>query len=130
MPKARSPSPSTSPCPTPPAESQVLAGITVHIIDAKLSPSEIGEMFALAQNTGAKLSSTPQNASVLITALTMRRRLERHIPWDIAVRLKVDLTRLGILNLPLEHKKHRITAMASRLRRARQTSTLFPIRDD
>ncbi|KAF8605482.1 Nucleotidyltransferase [Ceratobasidium sp. AG-I] len=33
---------------------------------------------------GAKLSRTPQNASVLITALTMRRRLERHVPWDVA----------------------------------------------
>ncbi|QRV73204.1 DNA polymerase beta palm [Ceratobasidium sp. AG-Ba] len=85
MPKARrSPSPSTSPCATPPAESQILAGLTIHVVNAKLSPPEIGEMFTLARNAGAKLSSAPQNASVLITALTMRRRLERHISWDVA----------------------------------------------
>ncbi|CUA67781.1 hypothetical protein RSOLAG22IIIB_03208 [Rhizoctonia solani] len=84
MPKARKPSPSTSPCPTPPPESQVLGGITIHIIDAKLDPNETREMRLLAQNTGAKLSRTPQHASVLVTALTMKRRLERHVSWDIA----------------------------------------------
>ncbi|KAG9119569.1 hypothetical protein FRC07_005353, partial [Ceratobasidium sp. 392] len=85
MPKVRSPSaPATSPCPTPPPESQALAGLTIHVVNAKLSPSEIGEMFSLAQNAGAKLSSSPQNAAILITALTMKRRLERHISWDVA----------------------------------------------
>lgn len=87
MPKAHSRSPSTSPCPTPPAESQVLNGITIYVISAKLDPKEVGEMFSLAQNSGAKLSRIPQNASVLITTLTMKRRLERHISWDVAVRL-------------------------------------------
>ncbi|KAG9119524.1 hypothetical protein FRC07_005413 [Ceratobasidium sp. 392] len=85
MPKVRSPSPpATSPCPTPPPESQALTGLTIHVVNAKLSPSEIGEMFSLAQNASAKLSSTPQNAAILITALTMKRRLERHISWDVA----------------------------------------------
>ncbi|KAB5592104.1 Finger of DNA polymerase lambda domain containing protein [Ceratobasidium theobromae] len=84
MPKAHSRSPSTSPCPTPPAESQVLNGITIYVISAKLDPKEVGEMFSLAQNSGAKLSRIPQNASVLITTLTMKRRLERHISWDVA----------------------------------------------
>ena len=86
MPKARIPSPSTSPCPTPPPESQVLSGVTIHVIDAKLDPKETREMHLLAQNTGAKLSRTPQHAPVLVTALTMKRRLERHVSWDIAVR--------------------------------------------
>ncbi|KAF8681071.1 DNA polymerase X family [Rhizoctonia solani] len=80
----RIPSPSTSPCPTPPPESQALSGITLHIIDAKLDPKETGEMYTLAQSTGAKLSRVPQLASVLITRLTMRRRLERHVSWDVA----------------------------------------------
>ncbi|KAF8709731.1 DNA polymerase X family, partial [Rhizoctonia solani] len=84
MPKTRIPSPSTSPCPTPPPESQALSGITLHIIDAKLDPKETGEMYTLAQSTGAKLSRVPQLASVLITRLTMRRRLERHVSWDVA----------------------------------------------
>ncbi|ELU45383.1 fingers domain of DNA polymerase lambda domain-containing protein [Rhizoctonia solani AG-1 IA] len=79
----RIPSPSTSPCPTPPPESQALSGITLHIIDAKLDPKETGEMYTLAQSTGAKLSRVPQLASVLITRLTMRRRLERHVSWDV-----------------------------------------------
>ncbi|KAG8757791.1 hypothetical protein FRC11_004266 [Ceratobasidium sp. 423] len=84
MPKARIPSPSTSPGPTPPPESEALSGITLHVIDAKLDPKEIGEMHSLTQRTGAKLSRTPQHASVLITALTMKRRLERHLSWDVA----------------------------------------------
>ncbi|KAG8743499.1 hypothetical protein FRC12_015045 [Ceratobasidium sp. 428] len=87
MPKARRSEPSppaTSPCPTPPPESQALAGLTIHVVNAKLSPGEIGEMLALAQNAGAKVSSSPQNATILVTALTMRRRLERHISWDVA----------------------------------------------
>ncbi|EUC66290.1 finger of DNA polymerase lambda domain protein [Rhizoctonia solani AG-3 Rhs1AP] len=84
MPKARIPSPSTSPCPTPPPESQVLSGLTIHIIDAKLDPKETREMHLLAQSIGAKLSRTTQHASVLVTALTMKRRLERHVSWDIA----------------------------------------------
>ncbi|KAH7343270.1 hypothetical protein B0J17DRAFT_641681 [Rhizoctonia solani] len=84
MPKARIPSPSTSPCPTPPPESQVLNDVTIHVISAKLDAKETGEMYSLAQRTGAKLSRTPQHASVLVTALTMKRRLERHVSWDVA----------------------------------------------
>ncbi|CEL63814.1 DNA-directed DNA/RNA polymerase mu OS=Homo sapiens GN=POLM PE=1 SV=1 [Rhizoctonia solani AG-1 IB] len=84
MPKAREASPSTSPCPTPPPESQILSSATIHIIDAKLDPKEVSEMYSLVQSTGAKLSRAPQLASVLITALTMKRRLERHVSWDVA----------------------------------------------
>ncbi|KAJ1309177.1 hypothetical protein OPQ81_004847 [Rhizoctonia solani] len=84
MPKARIPSPSTSPCPTPPPDSQTLSGVTIHIIDAKLDPKETREMHSLAQSIGARISRTPQHASVLITAVRMKRRLERHISWDVA----------------------------------------------
>ncbi|CAE6422650.1 unnamed protein product [Rhizoctonia solani] len=84
MPRARVPSPSTSPCSTPPPESQALSGVTIHMIGAKLDPKEIEEMYSLAQRTSAKLSRAPQLASVLVTALTMKRRLERHISWNVA----------------------------------------------
>ncbi|CAE6450178.1 unnamed protein product [Rhizoctonia solani] len=84
MPKARVPSPSTSPCPTPPPESQVLNGVTIHVISAKLDAEETEEMYSLARRTGAKLSPNPQHALVLVTTLTMKRRLERHVSWDVA----------------------------------------------
>ncbi|CAE7154066.1 unnamed protein product [Rhizoctonia solani] len=85
MPKPRVPSPSTSPCPTPPPPSSLaLSGLTIYVIDAKIDPKEMREMHLLVKDTGAKLSRAPQHASVLVTALTMKRRLERHVSWDVA----------------------------------------------
>lgn len=45
----------------------------------------VAELYALAESGGAKLVGDAKDAEVVITAIGMRKRLERHISWDVAV---------------------------------------------
>lgn len=66
---------------------RVLKGIKIHILQAKLQPDILSELYALAESSGATLVAEAKDAEVVITAIGMRKRLERHIPWEIAVSL-------------------------------------------
>ncbi|KZV99651.1 Nucleotidyltransferase [Exidia glandulosa HHB12029] len=61
-----------------------LSGISVYIIQPKLSASEIGQLFGLAEQLGATISSDIAKADVIVTAIAMRARLERHLSWAVA----------------------------------------------
>ena len=65
--------------------SKGLKDITVFIIQAKLDTQTIGELFDLAEISGVKLVPSPEDADIVITGIRMRKRLERHIKWEIAV---------------------------------------------
>ena len=63
----------------------ILASHRVFILQAKLSQTDISEIFDLADSADADVVSSPDEADVVITAIGMRKRLERHIDWNLAV---------------------------------------------
>jgi DNA polymerase IV len=63
----------------------ILASKRIFILQAKLSNADISEAFDLAEKADADVVSTPDEADIVITAIGMRKRLERHIDWNLAV---------------------------------------------
>ncbi|KAH8834887.1 hypothetical protein DL96DRAFT_1701904 [Flagelloscypha sp. PMI_526] len=66
-----------------------LPTVTVHIIQQKLPDSDIEELYSLVDkcdNEALSLKLTPsiEEAKVIVTTLRMRRRLERHLDWELA----------------------------------------------
>ncbi|KAJ7099570.1 hypothetical protein B0H15DRAFT_771111, partial [Mycena belliarum] len=73
--------------------------VKLHVLQAKLNPEDVAELFSLAERhnlavlksrTNASeeieldLCSTPEESDIIITNVRMRRRLERHLQWDLA----------------------------------------------
>ena len=69
----------------------ILASHRIFILQAKLSHADISEVFDLAEKADADVVSTPDEADILITAIGMRKRLERHLDWNLAVSLSRPL---------------------------------------
>jgi len=69
--------------------------IRVCIVDAKLDSNVLREMHNLlesaANHSPLRLEecSDAGKADVIVTAIQMRRRLERHLDWNIAVGAKI-----------------------------------------
>jgi hypothetical protein len=79
--------------------------IKVHILEAKLDSQRLYELFTLTeshnkrqgkkraadgesqQNLNLKLCWNVRDADVVVTAVQMRKRLERHVDWRLAVRI-------------------------------------------
>ena len=62
--------------------------LKVYIVQAKLAAEVVEEMYSLIETASAlnfESVSNAKDASIVITNVHMRGRLERHIPWDIAV---------------------------------------------
>lgn len=89
----RSPSPSlssiASPARHPPRRAKstpgILASYRVFILQPKLAHEDISELHDLAERADADLVSSANEADVVITAIGMRKRLERHLDWNLAV---------------------------------------------
>lgn len=89
---ARSPSPSlsstASPVRRPPRRAKtapgILASYRLFILHTKLAHKDISELHDLAEKADADLVSSPDKADVVVTAIGMRKRLERHIDWNLA----------------------------------------------
>jgi len=64
----------------------IFHGIQIFILQAKLDTNAVAELVTLAEQCGAKLARTIEEADVVVTAISMRKRLERHLDWDFAVR--------------------------------------------
>ena len=62
-----------------------LASYRVFILHAKLAHKDISELHDLAEKADAEFVSSPDEADVVITAIGMRKRLERHLDWNLAV---------------------------------------------
>ncbi|KAF8346009.1 hypothetical protein F5887DRAFT_964521 [Amanita rubescens] len=59
----------------------------VYLIQAKLDSSAVHDLYSLLDtnsNLNLQLSGDPEDADVIITAIRMKRRLERHVAWDTA----------------------------------------------
>ena len=67
------------------SESPVELNFSVFLVQAKLSAGEVGELLTLAESRRVRVCHSPEDADVVVTAIGMRRRLERHVSWEIAV---------------------------------------------
>lgn len=86
--------PSKKPRDSAPAE---LSGLKIHIVQAKLDAETVTELLGLVEDCGAVHVNEPEDAEVLVTAITMRRRLERHVPWELAVGIRHLQSAHGVL---------------------------------
>ena len=65
--------------------SKVLPSVKIYVIQAKLNPSQIAELFTLVEKHCRQLCRDVDEADVVLTAISMRKRLERHMTWETAV---------------------------------------------
>ncbi|KAI0667091.1 Nucleotidyltransferase [Trametes maxima] len=63
---------------------RVLLDVKVYIVQAKLDSSMLAELFTLGERYTKGVCKNAADADVVVTAIGMRRRLERHVPWSIA----------------------------------------------
>ncbi|KAL6304931.1 Nucleotidyltransferase [Sparassis latifolia] len=63
---------------------KALPEVKIYIVQAKLDVATISELFLLAERHTAAVCRHAEDADVIITAVSMRRRLERHVPWELA----------------------------------------------
>ncbi|KAI0764354.1 Nucleotidyltransferase [Trametes elegans] len=70
---------------------KALPDTTVYIVQAKLDVPTIAELYNMADRHTKGVCKSAVDADVIITAVSMRRRFERHVPWDIA-KLKAVVT--------------------------------------
>ena len=63
----------------------IFSGLVVHIIQSKLGSSELDLLYSVAESNGADVQANIEGADVIITRISMRKRLERHIKWETAV---------------------------------------------
>ncbi|OSX61678.1 hypothetical protein POSPLADRAFT_1145446 [Postia placenta MAD-698-R-SB12] len=61
-----------------------LARVKLYIVQAKFDSSTLSELFLLAEKHAGRLCRDAKDADVIVTAISMRRRFERHIPWELA----------------------------------------------
>ena len=66
-------------------KSKVLPNVNLYIVQAKIDASSLSELFALAERNCNKLCIDIEDADVILTAVTMRRRFERYLSWEDAV---------------------------------------------
>lgn len=62
----------------------ILTTYRVFILHAKLAHNDISELHDLAEKADADVVGSPDDANVVITAIGMRKRLERHLDWNLA----------------------------------------------
>ena len=65
----------------------ILASHRIFVLQAKLSDADISEIYELAEKADADVVGSPEEAEIVVTAIGMRKRLERHLDWDLAVSL-------------------------------------------
>ncbi|KAI0821017.1 Nucleotidyltransferase [Irpex lacteus] len=63
---------------------KVLPEVKLYIVQAKIDGSSLAELFALAERNCKSLCTDIEEANVILTAITMRRRFERHVSWELA----------------------------------------------
>ena len=97
-PESQSETPSSrSPSRPPPAKqrrtsstaAKALPDTKVFIVQAKMDMRTLASLVGLADRETGGVCKNAKDADVIVTAVSMRRRLERHVPWDIAVRVNI-----------------------------------------
>lgn len=86
----------TTPSETPPSTAPAIPTTTpqsrpeklklrIYIIPSKLPPSDLAALTDLAQTHAGALARTPDGADVVLSAVRMRKRLERHLGAGLVV---------------------------------------------
>ena len=82
---------------SPASESEERRTLRIYIVQAKVDVNEMQDLYRLIDDTQAdqgetvtrfELTTNHAEADVIITKLRMKKRFERHIPWNIAVSLR------------------------------------------
>lgn len=68
------------------AAPDTLQGLKIYIVPSKIDPKKFEDIVETAERVGAVICGSPEDAELVVTAIGMRKRLERHITWDTAVR--------------------------------------------
>jgi hypothetical protein len=66
-------------------EEQIFLGVKLFLIPQKIDFDEARELISVARKSGAVLCKI-QDADVIVTRISAKARLERHIDWALAVR--------------------------------------------
>ena len=64
--------------------SSEFSGLKIHIIQAKLQPQVVQDLVGLGQARGAVMNGDLRDADVIVTAISMKTRLERHVTPQLA----------------------------------------------
>ena len=65
---------------------KILPDVKLFIVQAKIDGPSLAELFKLGERHCKSLVSDVKDSDVIVTAISMRKRFERHVSWDIAVR--------------------------------------------
>jgi hypothetical protein len=69
----------------PRTERGLFSGLVVHIIQRKMGSTEGDLLSSLAESNGASVQSSIRHADVLVTHISTRKGLERHVKWGLVV---------------------------------------------
>jgi hypothetical protein len=56
-----------------------------HVVPAKLSEEFIGDLLENIEKNGGEITSDPEQSDIIITAVSMKARLLRHVRWELVV---------------------------------------------
>lgn len=102
-------------------------GLTVYIVQAKLAPDAIQELYDLIEvGSNLELEVTPnvEDANIIITSIHMRSRLERHVGWNVAVSWFLDFR--GAVLMSSQQQKAIVTPrLAQTIYKRRKTTPLW-----
>jgi len=64
---------------------RLFTGIRFHIVPAKLSEEFIGDLLENIEKNGGEITSDPEQSDIIITVVSMKARLLRHVRWELVV---------------------------------------------
>lgn len=64
---------------------KIFTGIRFHVVPAKLSEELIGDLLENIEKNGGDTTSDPEQSDIIITVVSMKARLLRHVRWELVV---------------------------------------------
>ena len=64
---------------------RLFTGIRFYVVLAKLSEEFIGDLLENIEKNGGETTSDPEQSDIIITVVSMKARLLRHVRWELAV---------------------------------------------
>jgi hypothetical protein len=64
---------------------KLFTGIRFYVVPAKLSVEFIGDLLEIIEKNGGKTTSDPEQSDIIVTSISMKARLLRHIRWELVV---------------------------------------------
>jgi hypothetical protein len=64
---------------------RLFTGIRFYVVLAKLSEEFIGDLLENIEKNGGEPTSDPEQSDVIVTVISMKARLLRHIRWELVV---------------------------------------------